>query len=531
MAKIRESEYKPLLFTTTVRNPQRLKALLYIFAKFDGQTLTDDLATKIVCELIRYGLYRPTEQSKSIKEKWATTSKGDFAEFLLTDKEVYYIFKYNPQDHKEAGFAKGYPSRFATFFDFAKELGFVYFQPNEPIEFSEIGKKFSSILSVETENGNIEVTEEHPEYEQQAFLQAMAKSQRSNPFVRVLNDNIPLILLLETIKKLNADPEFNNAGISRKELPLLIFWKDNSAEALYQRIKILRQKYRYNPSDEVIIDICTKEILPDFKKFKPKSIVSEYPDEFIRKMRLTGLISLRGAGRFIDINHNEDERVEYVLAHYSHYQKYTTERAYFDYMAQIDENLFAISPLVADTTRSEELLQNWVSTYSWQHIKTELNILATRNRVSKDNVLKFLPNPVRLEFLTALAIKSKLPDVRVIPNYPCDDEGLPTSTAGGIGDQGDIECFERQNGILVEVTMAEGRVQTTMEVWPISRHLESFQNKYERMSQCIFIAPSIFKDSERQINWVKAEEHLTIRPYKIDDFVAYLESGNRLYAS
>ena len=71
-----------------------------------------------------------------------------------------------------------------------------------------------------------------------------------------------------------------------------------------------------------------------------------------------------------------------------------------------------------------------------------------------------------------------MPEVRVIPNYPCDDEGLPTSTAGGIGDKGDIECFEKSNSILVEVTMAEGRIQTTMEVWPITRHLEAFQNKY-----------------------------------------------------
>ena len=86
--------------------------------------------------------------------------------------------------------------------------------------------------------------------------------------MRVLNENIPLILLLETIKKLNADPELNNAGISRKELPLLIFWKDNNAETLYQRIKELRSDYRYNPSDEVIIEICTEEILPNFKKFK-----------------------------------------------------------------------------------------------------------------------------------------------------------------------------------------------------------------------------------------------------------------------
>ena len=198
--KARKSEYKPLLFTTTVRNPQRLKALLYIFEKFDKQLLTDNLATKIVLELIRYGLYRPMVLNKTIKEKWATAPKGEFAEFLLTDKEVNYIFKNNPQDHKEAGFAKGYPSRFATFFDFAKELGFVYYQPNEPIEFSEIGKKFANIFSVEIENENIIVTEQHPEYEQQAFLQAMAKSQRNNPFVRVLNENIPLILLLETIK-------------------------------------------------------------------------------------------------------------------------------------------------------------------------------------------------------------------------------------------------------------------------------------------------------------------------------------------
>ncbi|MDR1883612.1 MAG: AlwI family type II restriction endonuclease [Prevotella sp.] len=526
---MRASEYKPLLFTTTVRNPQRLKALLHIFAKFDGQLLTDDLATQIVCELIRYGLYRPTKQNKTIKDKWATTPKGDFAESVLPDEEVEYMFKHNPQNHKEAGFAKGYPSRFATFFDFAKELGFVYYQPNETIEFSEIGKKFANIFSVKTENNNIIVTEEHPEYEQQAFLQAMAKSQRNNPFVRVLNENIPLILLLETIKKLNSAPEFNNAGISRKELPLLIFWKDNDAEDLFQRIKKLRSEYGYNPSDEVIIDICTKEILPNFKKFKPKSIVSEYPDEFIRKMRLTGLISLRGAGRFIDINHNEDERVEYVLSHYSHYQKYKTERAYFDYMAQIDANLFAIVPVVADATRSEELLQNWVATYNWNSIKSELNILATRSKISKDEVLKFLPNPVRLEFLTALAIKSKLPEIRVIPNYPCDDGGLPTSTAGGIGDKGDIECFEKSNAILVEVTMAEGTTQTKMEVWAISRHLEAFQTKYTPNSQCIFIAPTIFRDSERQIAFVKQTDNLTIRPYKIDDFVSYLETETKLY--
>lgn len=528
---MRVSEYKPLLFTTTVRNPERLKGLLHVFQKFDGQVLTDNLATSIVCEIIRYGLYRPNNQSASIKAKWDSTPKGQFAEFILTDAEVEYIKMHNPQSHKEAGFARGYPSRFATFFDFPKELGFVYFQPGEPIEFSEIGERYANIFSVEIgEAGEIFATEEHPEYEQQAFLQAMSKYQRNNPFIRVLNDNVPLILLLQTIQKLNADPELNGAGISRKELPLIIFWKDNDAESLYRRIKRLRTEYGYNPSDEVIIDICVKEIMEGaMKKFKPSSIISEYPDEFIRKMRLTGLLSLRGAGRFLDINHNEDQKVEYVLEHYSIYPKFETERAYFDYMAHIDENLFAIAPIVADAHKSEELLLNWLETYAWEDIKSELHILASKSKTSKDNVLKFLPNPARLEFLTSLAIKSRLPRVRVIPNYPCDDEGLPTSTAGGVGDQGDIDCIESQNGILVEVTMAEGRVQTMMEVWPISRHLEAFKRKYTPNSQCVFIAPSIFKDSERQIKYIKDIEDLQIRPFRIDEFIDYLENTPQLY--
>ena len=303
----RSAEYKPLLFTTTVRNPQRLKALLWILKRFDGQTLSDGLATEIVADIIRYGLYRPMNITSAIKDKWASSPQGEFADYILTDQEVQYILRHNPQNHKEAGFAKGFPSRFATFYDFPKELGFVYYAPDEPIFFSELGTMFAEIYSVEIVGDSIVAEERHPEYEQQVFLQAMCKYQRNNPFVRVLNDNVPLILLLQTIKKLNADPKYNGAGISRRELPLLIFWKDNDAEALYQRIKSLRAQHGYNPSDEIIIDICTQEIMGgEFKKFKPKSIMNEYPDEFIRKMRLTGLISLRGAGRFIDINRMED---------------------------------------------------------------------------------------------------------------------------------------------------------------------------------------------------------------------------------
>lgn len=530
----RELEYKPLLYTTTIRNPERYKDFMHILKRFNGEVLNDNTVELFERELFRVGLYRPMILPKTVERKWASTKRGEFADEPLTDAETIAIYKSNDPNvnkalkgHKEAGYPKGWPSRFDTQFKLMKVLGFVYYEWEQPIEFSQTGHYLADTVSIGINKGVISREIVNPQNEQIAFMQAFAKQQRCNPFIRELNDNIPLVLLLEVIKKLNADEEYNGAGISYKEIPLVIFWKDNDAEALYQRIKLLRNEHRYNPSNEVIEDICVNEILGGFKKFKLKSIVSEYPDDFVRKMRMTGLISFRGGGRFIDINHNEDEKIDYILSHYATYIKYDAEKDYFDYMSTIDDALFALRTVEISKTDAAEKLTQLIPDYPWDSIKTELSHLANKTS-SNHNVLKFISAPARLEFLTALAIKSKLPEVEVVPNYPCDDEGLPTSTAGG--NNGDIECFEAPNSILVEVTMAEGRQQTMMEVWPISRHLEDFKEKYEfDDSQCVFVAPSIFADTKDQIDWAKDRKQVVIRPYKIVDFISYLDSTTTLY--
>lgn len=528
--KTKEPEYKPLLFTTTMRNPGRMKSLLNILSKFNNQVLTNDLATKIMGEVIRYGLYRPMQSTAKIKASWGgqkISSSSQIGLELLSDKDIAYLLKENPQKHKESGFDRGWPSRFATVFDFPKELGLVFFNSNEKIEFSTLGFKLANSIKITTVEGSIQYTEIDPKAEQLVFMHALAKSQRQNPFVRVKNDNVPLILLLQVIQKLNNDPTFNNSGISVLELPLLIFWKNNDSEALYQRIKQLRNKFGYKPSNEVICDICVKEIMEgDFKKFTPKSIMNEYPDEYIRKMRLTGLISIRGGGRFLDINSNEQEKVDYILLKYSTYKKYNTEREYFDFMATVDELLIKDNSIKPTISSSNKLLTKWVNIYKWETLKLELKILETK-KLSSDPVLRLLSNPCRLEFLTSIAIKSKLPNVIVIPNYPCDDEGIPTSTAGG--GKGDIECKENGKGILIEVTMAEGRTQTMMEVWPIGRHLETFKATYAA-AMCHFIAPSLYPDTIKQIEYLEYKDKLKIKPHKITEFLKFLEDSQTLFA-
>lgn len=505
----REAKYKPLLFTTTLRNPERLKWFLGVLKEYDGQILDDKLAEKIAGEIIRIGLYTPSNLSASVKKKIE-------AKEPLTNREVAKVLKENPQNHKEAGFSKGWPSRFDTWFKIAKELGFVFYRSGEKIRFSEIGLRL--------------VDNEHPEFEQQAFLNAFVKYQSNSPFRRVQNENVPLILLLEVIKKLNSDKDFNDAGISKLELPLVIYWKDNNAEKLYRRIKKLRKDFGYSPSWEVITEICRDEIMEGQDILRDnKSIMVDYPDEFIRKMRLTGLISLRGGGRFIDINKNEQEKVDYVLKNYSDYEKYDTEESYFEYISTIDENLVSVVAVPITAEEQDQYLKKWVKIYSWEIIKAEMLNLAGKH-LTKDEILKYLSNPVRLEFLTALAVKSRFPKIKVIPNYPVDDEGIPTSTAGGIGNNGDIECFENVNGILIEVTMSEGRTQTVMEVWPISRHLAEFGKKAKN-SMCYFVAPSIFSDSVKQIDYVKQTENLFISPKTIEEFLEHLEVNTVLYSS
>ena len=493
----RQAEYKPLLFTTTMRNPERLKSFLSIFNEYDGEILTNDIIDKVAKKLIQKGLYQPMKISDIIKDKW----KNDIE---LSEVETEKVFSDNPQSHKEAGFEDGWPSRFDTWFKIAKELGLVWYWVDEEIKFSESGKML--------------LDKGKPENELMVFANAFAKYQRQNPFRRVLNKNVPLILLIQTIKFLNNDPEYHGAGISRLEIPLLLCWQDDNAERLYREIKKMRKKYGFSPSNEVVLEICYN-LLNETKR-DDDSILGDYPDDFIRKMRLTGLFSLRGGGRFIDINTKEVATVNYILENYISYPEFETEKDFFDYIGKIDTNLIAtlsvyISPV--KTTKAE--LEKWVNYYEWESIKNELLNLAQK-RSSEDDILRVIEQPLRLEFLTSLAILKKLPNVEVKPNFVSDDEGLPTSFASG--GSPDIECLEDQDTILVEVTLLTGTQQHIRESFSVHRHLEEYVKRGTK-SYAVFISPKSFIDTERYFDFIK-KDGFEVRISNIDKFVISLET-------
>ena len=303
--RIRKQEYKPLLFTTTVRNPERIKDFIKVIANYNNKVLTNEVIMKIVKDMIA-GKYYYTMYEKSNAELNAIYSDADA---IFTNEQLEDIIENSPQDHKEAGFDKGWQSRFDTWYKFIKELGFVYYEMNKPIEISETG---NLLLAAELN--------ENPELEEQAFLNALVKYQRNNPFRRVLNENAPFTLVLKVLKLLKNDSDMSDAGINVKEIPFFLCAKDNNAERIYTKIKELRKKYGFEYSDETVYELCFEELEVSEEqenRFKITNIMKEMPDDFIRKLRLTGLITIRGYGKFIDFNSTELDKINYILETYS----------------------------------------------------------------------------------------------------------------------------------------------------------------------------------------------------------------------
>ncbi|TLE04942.1 AlwI family type II restriction endonuclease [Helicobacter bilis] len=81
----------------------------------------------------------------------------------------------------------------------------------------------------------------------------------------------------------------------------------------------------------------------------------------------------------------------------------------------------------------------------------ELSVLTSKNKTSKDEILRFIPEPVRFEFLTAIALKQHFKDLEITPNYSIDDEGLPKCFAGG--NKPDIICKDKESESIIEVSL------------------------------------------------------------------------------
>lgn len=517
MTRTRKAEHKPLSFSTTMRNPDRIAGFLDCLLPYENMILTSDVIHKIIKKVLSNKLYKTMYQMRNprYKDIYYDEDKS------YTNEDLEDIIEHNPQHHKEAGFDYGWDSRFDTWYKLPMEFGFVSYEMNKPIHISNTGHML------------IDAYNETPVNErkiQDVMLNALMKYQTNNPFRKNANSNAPLPLLLNVLNLLKNDPEENGAGIYRQELSILICWNDNNAENLYHYIKELRSRVGFNYSDEFIYERCLEILGADDSqrnRFKMNQICGEAVDEYIRKMRSTGIISLRGNGRFIDFNMVEEDKIRYVIDNYSEYPVFADKSQYYDYMGSIDNNVLEIkqSTKIDLTDIRKQALYKYAKKYSPEKIFEEL-LKVCNKKESTDNILKFINAPTRLEFLTSISLVQQFAGLDVNPNYSVDDEGLPTFTAGG--GIADIECFDSKYNSYFEVTLMCGRQdQVNNEIVPIRRHLKEALQR-NPLSFSVFVAPVVHEDTVEVANLYKIRENLDILTFNINEFIENIKQKQKI---
>lgn len=487
-----------------------MAGFLNVILPFEGKILTNDIIMDITKSIIKEKYYTPMyiKRTPELKHIW-NDEDLKFSEEQLND-----IIINSPQNHKEAGFDRGWPSRFDTWFKLHKEFGFMYYEMNKKIEISTCGHMLCDAYRSEEEDAGKKI--------QNVFLNSLMKYQTNNPFRKNANENNPLILLLKVLKMLKDENGKKDPGLSRKEIPFLLCWPNNDAVKLFKYVLEFRKKNGFKASSETIYEHCLELLeTKNRKRFKFNQIINEGVDDFIRKIRMTGIISLRGLGRFIDFNMIEIDKINYILDNYSAYNTFDNAYDYYKYMGEIDSNIMMIEENKSydiDDIRLKSL-DKWCKHFEKDYVLKELERLIKRSP-SRDEFLKNIEEPTRLEFLTSISLKQQFPNTLVKPNYSIDDEGNPTFTARG--GMADIEVYDENYGSLFEVTLMMNRSQATNEIPAITRHLKELKESTSKDVFTVFIAPHIHLDSKYMIDFTKHQYNLDIIGLTIKNYVEEL---------
>ena len=138
--------------------------------------------------------------------------------------------------------------------------------------------------------------------------------------------------------------------------------------------------------------------------------------------------------------------------------------------------------------------------------------------------MKTIHEPLRLEFLSALLLKSSNANADIVANYRRGDDGLPISHAPG--NHADIEVYFENALQLYEVTLMTGAAQAKAEMAPISRHQKEARaknaSKMDLNVETVFIAPSIHADSEMWADFIALRDNVKIVNRTIEEFASLI---------
>lgn len=512
----RRFEKKSLLLSTAVRNPERYPAFLSNLKYFEGQIFDENIARKIAQNLIRTREYNPEKAIKNVEK--LKKYKGNKNE--MTAEEALLAVNWsleNLSGHGVGGFPKkSWGGRAIEWYSFMQELGAVRISKNKEIKFSKSGNDLARVYSDNSvQNADVLLAN--------FWLNGMIKLQQKSPFRSGTIENRPFVLMLDVILCLSEKFGRNDPGISRAELSFLLTWDNNNTQEFIEYILKIRKMYGKQLSSDLVYELVLSDERmlkgANTKRFKKSQIVHEIVDDWMRKSRMTGIIQLRGLGRYLDILPEEEAKARYIVKNYSEYNYEIDPDKYFKSVAKFDDNIRLLESAVAIDHVDEKMkaINNFAKELSWRELIYELSVLNSERKSSKHELFKLIRDPLRFEFLCAIALRKSFPDSLIEANYSADDEGLPKSTA--IGDTPDLFVKDKITGATIEVTLQGSKSQAVNEIPAITRHLAKVKKRDKRDDYfTVFVAKALHPDSELMSEFVYARDRHLISTYDIDEF-------------
>ncbi|OXU14742.1 AlwI family type II restriction endonuclease [Sedimentisphaera salicampi] len=509
--------------STTVRNPERIRAFLKVLTQIENLEWNKENQRKFQVLLIKekvYGFGQPqfcnnlTTEEKRLLE--SSKLSYEQAERILESK-----------DYEGGGDMRGRQS-----FNPLRKMGLAYINEYNKVAISELGKLF---LKDNYDLGEV-------------FFNSLIKWQYPNPDAKYIRfedgyDIKPFIASLKLIQKINNichEKGMKSKGVSRLEFALffvsLINYKDINKRA-WEILKF-RSDYESIKEQSEKNKFAERYFQKHFSYFESFSNAQEYTDNIIRYFRLTRFFYLRGNGWYLDVEPRRKIEIEALINNDdASARKFESKKEYHIYLGNIFEptlpwqtkekltDIINTQLLPEINSLQEELysaniefeklealpykvsnqqLNEYVKYLrNYRRKLTDLLILKeSENSETIENYIKRFESifelegskALELEKIAVLALNALDDAIRIQPNYPVSDDNEPTFTAPG--NVPDIECYYKTFNSICEVTMLTDKRQWFNEGQPVMRHLRDFEASYPSTDNyCLFIAPKLHRDT------------------------------------
>lgn len=457
----RKPEYKQLNFDTAMRNPERLKDVLFLIKEYEGMELNDKNLLDIVCSMYENDIVK--------------SNKFNIKKLHSKEQIQKKVIDINKTRNGDGGFPKGYQSRFWTYMRTLSEFGFVYARYNKRLIIGEVAKK---LISNEIDS-------------QEAFsLQAMKYNWRS-PYRNVSNDYNYFKFIIKVLKELDK----KDKKLSYNQFVVSLFSKEDGVEKFLNVI----ENNSFPTEDSVY------EYLNDTygKQNSFSTVIRDYPDTVLRMLRITGFVNIVNRGvLLIEFNSESEKFVNYFL---ERNDKFTEKEKnididYFNKINIITDDEMKL--IMASRNSNIEImdynfvLDKIINDYKL-NIKSILEHISNIGVKGKNLEFKYIDDPLQFEFYLSILLYLVYGDnYSIRPNYKVDAYGMPISHAPG--NCGDIEVVGKGVYWLLEVTLIRNKTQQlNNETANLFRHISNQEWDEKYMS---LVAPYVHEDTYKFFN-------------------------------